>query len=130
MACLKCASLLNVCKGVQGSFWNATGLRWFQTSVPVTAGQKWRLEQGLAADNTRYGPLTDMPDYSYLDGRPTPLSKGQVQRRRRRIGIAKRIKFLVGEMNEARENYALKQKEEVTQNEEAVKKRLKPKTDQ
>ncbi|XP_071089685.1 large ribosomal subunit protein mL52-like [Haliotis cracherodii] len=130
MACLKCASLLQVCKGVQGSFWNATGLRWFQTSVPVTAGQQWRLEEGQAANNTRYGPLTDRPDYSFLDGRPTPLSKGQIKRRRRRIGIANRIKLLVGEMNEAREKYAMKQEEEVKQKDEAVKRRLKPKTDQ
>ncbi|XP_067651487.1 large ribosomal subunit protein mL52-like [Haliotis asinina] len=130
MACLKCASLLKSCKGVQDSLWNATGLRWFQTSVPVTVGQQWRLERGQAANNTRYGPLTDMPDYSYIDGRPTPLSKGQVRRRWKRIGIAKRIKLLVGEMNEARENYALKQKKEEKQKEEAVTRRLKPKTDQ
>lgn len=27
-----------------------------------------------------YGPLVDGPDYTFLDGRPTPLRKGQIKR--------------------------------------------------
>uniref|UniRef100_A0A1D5QQV6 Large ribosomal subunit protein mL52 n=1 Tax=Macaca mulatta TaxID=9544 RepID=A0A1D5QQV6_MACMU len=29
------------------------------------AGSQWRLQQGLAANPSGYGPLTDLPDWSY-----------------------------------------------------------------
>lgn len=33
----------------------------------------WRMKRRLPKNPTSEGPLTDLPDFSYLDGRPTPL---------------------------------------------------------
>lgn len=33
----------------------------------------WRRNRRLPKNPTSSGPLTDLPDYSYMDGRPTPL---------------------------------------------------------
>lgn len=34
---------------------------------------QWRVERGLCRNRTAEGVLTDTPDFTYLDGRPTPL---------------------------------------------------------
>lgn len=33
----------------------------------------WRRNRRLPRNPTSAGPLTDLPDYSFMDGRPTPL---------------------------------------------------------
>lgn len=33
----------------------------------------WRRNRRLPKNPTSSGPLTDLPDYTYMDGRPTPL---------------------------------------------------------
>lgn len=33
----------------------------------------WRRNRRLPKNPTSSGPLTDLPDYSYMDGRPAPL---------------------------------------------------------
>lgn len=33
----------------------------------------WRRNRRLPKNPTSSGPLTDLPDYSFMDGRPTPL---------------------------------------------------------
>lgn len=35
--------------------------------------KEWRAERGLPANRNAEGVLTDGPDFTYLDGRPTPL---------------------------------------------------------
>lgn len=34
---------------------------------------KWRYARGLPRNPNTAGPLTDLPDYTFMDGRPTPL---------------------------------------------------------
>ncbi|CAL8376975.1 unnamed protein product [Boreogadus saida] len=41
--------------------------RSFGTTSTNQAGKKWRTEHGLAPSGTEYGPLTDLPDWSYAD---------------------------------------------------------------
>jgi hypothetical protein len=53
----------------------------FHVSCRLGAGKLWRQKVGLPKLQTARGPLTDLPDYSFLDGRPTPLSVGQVKRK-------------------------------------------------
>ncbi|XP_060475182.1 large ribosomal subunit protein mL52 isoform X7 [Panthera onca] len=66
-------------------------VRKLHSSVAARAGSQWRLQQGLAANPSGYGPLTELPDWSYADGRPAPPMKGQLQRK------AQREKFAVSE---------------------------------
>jgi hypothetical protein len=45
----------------------------FHTSKFTLLDQKWRDEKGLPANPNAEGPLTNLPDYTFMDGRPTPL---------------------------------------------------------
>lgn len=54
---------------------------------------------GLARSGTEYGPLTDLPDWSFADGRPAPPLKGQLRRKQEREVLAKRIVMLNSEMD-------------------------------
>nr|XP_020480274.1 39S ribosomal protein L52, mitochondrial isoform X2 [Monopterus albus] len=73
--------------------------RQFSTTCGVQAGEKWRKEHGLARSGTEYGPLTDLPDWSFADGRPAPPLKGQLRRKQEREVLAKRIVMLNSEMD-------------------------------
>ena len=42
------------------------------SSTPALSKQ-WREEKGLPRNRNAEGVLTDTPDFTYLDGRPTPL---------------------------------------------------------
>ncbi|XP_062611932.1 large ribosomal subunit protein mL52-like [Saccostrea cucullata] len=68
-------------------------------------GAKWRIANGKALDNKKYGPLTDLPDYSFLDGRPAPLTTAQQKRLEDRQQIAARVHELMGELNFAKERH-------------------------
>ena len=50
------------------------------TSLVLDAGKIWRQSAGLPKLQTARGPLIDMPDYSFVDGRPAPPSVGQIKR--------------------------------------------------
>ncbi|XP_015446181.2 39S ribosomal protein L52, mitochondrial isoform X5 [Pteropus alecto] len=68
-----------------------SSIRRLHCSAAIRAGSQWRLQQGLAASPSGYGPLTELPDWSYADGRPAPPMKGQLRRK------AQREKFAVSE---------------------------------
>ncbi|XP_033044505.1 39S ribosomal protein L52, mitochondrial isoform X3 [Trachypithecus francoisi] len=44
-----------------------TGVRRLHCGAAAWAGGQWRLQQGLAANPSGYGPLTDLPDWSYAE---------------------------------------------------------------
>nr|XP_023477780.1 39S ribosomal protein L52, mitochondrial isoform X5 [Equus caballus] len=68
-----------------------SSVRRLHCSPAARAGSQWRVHQGLAANPSGYGPLTELPDWSYADGRPAPPMKGQLRRQ------AQREKFAVSE---------------------------------
>lgn len=44
------------------------------SAVARDAGDaQWRRKRELPASKTSFGPLTNLPDYTFNDGRPTPL---------------------------------------------------------
>ncbi|KAF4528126.1 hypothetical protein B566_EDAN016329, partial [Ephemera danica] len=43
---------------------------YFSTSSSLLADPAWRANRKLPRNPNSYGPLTDAPDYSFLDGRP------------------------------------------------------------
>ncbi|XP_047393861.1 39S ribosomal protein L52, mitochondrial isoform X5 [Sciurus carolinensis] len=45
----------------------SVGVRRLHCSVSARAGSQWRLQQGLAANPSGYGPLTELPDWSYAE---------------------------------------------------------------
>lgn len=76
--------------------------------------QKWRQERGLPLNPNAHGPLTDKPDYTFLDGRPTPLGIKQNKRYIKQKEYAKKVIQLSKEIDHAVERHSqiLSQKEE------------------
>ncbi|XP_033096276.1 39S ribosomal protein L52, mitochondrial-like [Anneissia japonica] len=101
--------------------------RLFQTAVPVAAGRAWRESQGHARTGTEYGPLTDLPDWSFADGRPAPDNRSIIDRRETQRKIAERVNMLAKEMMAAVENTKNKEIKEKQEHELRESKKLKAK---
>lgn len=68
--------------------------------------QKWREERGLPENPNAYGVLTDKPDYTYLDGRPTPLGIRQKGRIMKHQELTNKIIELTREVDFAVDRHA------------------------
>ncbi|XP_067436355.1 39S ribosomal protein L52, mitochondrial [Thunnus thynnus] len=101
--------------------------RQLSTTCGVQAGEKWRKEHGLARSGTEYGPLTDLPDWSFADGRPAPPMKGMLRRRQEREALARRIVMLSSEVDRGMERWTEKQEETKRMEEHKKSLLLKPK---
>ncbi|XP_054304843.2 large ribosomal subunit protein mL52 isoform X1 [Pongo pygmaeus] len=105
-------------------FSSVTGVRRLHCSAAAWAGGQWRLQQGLAANPSGYGPLTELPDWSYADGRPAPPMKGQLRRKAERETFARRVVLLSQEMDAGLQAWQLRQQklqEEQRKQENALK---------
>ncbi|XP_005882322.1 PREDICTED: 39S ribosomal protein L52, mitochondrial isoform X1 [Myotis brandtii] len=96
-------------------------------SAAARAGGQWRLQQGMAANPSGYGPLTELPDWSYADGRPAPPMKGQLRRQAQREKFARRVVLLSQEMDAGLQAWQLRQQEKLQEEEQKKKNALKPK---
>ncbi|XP_018560642.1 39S ribosomal protein L52, mitochondrial [Lates calcarifer] len=101
--------------------------RQFSTTCGVQGGEKWRKEHGVSRSGTEYGPLTDLPDWSYADGRPAPPLKGQLRRKQEREALARRIVMLSTEMDRGIEMWKERLDQAKTQEEHQKSLLLKPK---
>ncbi|XP_044518218.1 39S ribosomal protein L52, mitochondrial [Gracilinanus agilis] len=113
--------------GMAGLAVRLLGVRRLHLSVAGRAGGAWRTEQGLAASPSGYGPLTELPDWSYADGRSAPPMKGQLQRREQREKFARRVVLLSQEIDAGLKTWELKQQEKRLEEEKKKQNRLKPK---
>ncbi|XP_051557257.1 39S ribosomal protein L52, mitochondrial [Myxocyprinus asiaticus] len=102
-------------------------IRPFSSTCVTHAGKKWRLENGLARSGSEYGPLTDLPDWSYADGRPAPPLKGQIRRQKQREEFARRAVYLNAEVDKGMERWREKKEEERLKEEQLKSLMLKPK---
>ncbi|XP_066133513.1 large ribosomal subunit protein mL52 isoform X2 [Saccopteryx bilineata] len=102
-------------------------VRRLHCSAAARAGGQWRLQQGLAASPSGYGPLTELPDWSYADGRPAPPMKGQLRRKAQREKFARRVVLLSQEMEAGLQAWELRQQEKLQEEERKQKNALKPK---
>ncbi|MBZ3881306.1 39S ribosomal protein L52, mitochondrial [Sciurus carolinensis] len=84
------------------------------------------LRQGLAANPSGYGPLTELPDWSYADGRPAPPMKGQLRRKTQREKFARRVVLLSQEMDAGIQAWQLRQ-QKLQEEKRKQKNALKPK---
>ncbi|CAH0730017.1 unnamed protein product, partial [Brenthis ino] len=89
--------------------------------------KQWRIEHGLSVNRTAEGILTDGPDYTFLDGRPTPLLQKQKKRMLKQQDYATKIVTLCSEIDFAKKRYQdmLNAKEE--ERRKIISNRLKPK---
>jgi large subunit ribosomal protein L52 len=89
--------------------------------------QKWRQERGLPLNPNASGPLTDGPDYSFLDGRPTPYTVGQKNRVLKHQQLVESIIKLTGEVDFAVTRHAKLQQQEQAAKQKVLDSKLKPK---
>ncbi|XP_028851664.1 large ribosomal subunit protein mL52 isoform X1 [Denticeps clupeoides] len=101
--------------------------RSFATTCTVLAGRSWRLQHGLPCRGSEYGPLTDLPDWSYADGRPSPPMKGQIRRRKEREEFARRVVSLSSEIDNGMQRWRDGKEEEKRLEERKKSLLLKPK---
>ncbi|XP_005085623.3 39S ribosomal protein L52, mitochondrial isoform X2 [Mesocricetus auratus] len=102
-----------------------SSVRRLHCSAAARAGGQWRLKQGLAANSAGYGPLTELPDWSFADGRPAPPMRGQLRRQAQREKLARRIVLLTQEMDAGLQAWKLRQQK--LEEERKQEKGLKPK---
>lgn len=76
------------------------------TTPSHAAGGKWRLQQGLSKYGNEYGPLQEIPDWSYADGRPAPLWPREIKRRQKQKELAEHAVKLIAEMKDAKKTFA------------------------
>ncbi|KAI4479387.1 hypothetical protein M0804_011172 [Polistes exclamans] len=101
----------------------------FHTSYINLLKQDWRRKKGLTENPNAFGPLTNKPDYSFLDGKPTPLGVRQKSRIIKQREYAVRIHKLVGEIDYAVERHKRLQQEKEEERQRILDSKLKPKGD-
>ncbi|KAL6420482.1 hypothetical protein ACFW04_014466 [Cataglyphis niger] len=101
----------------------------FHQSCMRYLNQRWRKKCGLTVNPNAFSPLTNLPDYTFKDGKPTPLGIRQKARLDRQRDYAARIIKLVGEIDYAVERHANLQKEEKQRKQQILDFKLKPKGD-
>ncbi|EDV59650.1 39S ribosomal protein L52, mitochondrial [Drosophila erecta] len=102
-----------------------------QRGIALTAtraiDQKWRAAKGLPENPNAFGPLTNLPDYTYLDGRPTPLGANQKKRLLKQQDIATRIVELSGELEFAKQRHERLKENAESEKQRLIQSKLKPK---
>ncbi|XP_066254229.1 large ribosomal subunit protein mL52 [Euwallacea similis] len=86
-----------------------------------------RREKGLSGNPNASGVLADSSDYSFLDGRITPLGIGQKERLLKNEEAKLKIIALSNEIDFAVERYNRIQEEEKSKKEKILASKLKPK---
>ncbi|XP_036332335.1 39S ribosomal protein L52, mitochondrial [Rhagoletis pomonella] len=106
---------------------NGAPIRQLSCTVVRALDQKWREQKGFPGNPNAFGPVTNMPDYTFLDGRPTPLGSNQKRRIKKQQEIAAKIVTLNSELDFAKRRYARIQAERKAEKENVIKSKLKPK---
>ena len=114
---------------ISNSFAKYEVIRTLSTSPHLCLDQRWRRKKGLPMNPNAYGVLTDTPDYTFMDGRPTPLGVKQGIRLKERQEQAKKIIALSGEIDFAVEYHKKRQLDEMKQRQSIIANKLKPKGD-
>ncbi|KAK7081346.1 mitochondrial translation [Halocaridina rubra] len=99
------------------------GLARFSTASSSYAKFKKSFETRIGA----HGPLIDGPDYTFLDGRPTPLGAGQRRRAIGQVEASEKVIQLMKETKFAIERHQKREKEVKEKRQRIMKSKLKPK---
>ncbi|KAF7282751.1 mitochondrial ribosomal protein L52 [Rhynchophorus ferrugineus] len=101
--------------------------RQFSITCVNNIDQRYRKERNLAFNPNACGVLTDGADYSYLDGRLTPLTRGQRRRVLRQEETKHQIIALTKEIDFAVELHKQKKLQEEETKRNILENKLKPK---
>uniref|UniRef100_A0A8C3T344 Large ribosomal subunit protein mL52 n=1 Tax=Chelydra serpentina TaxID=8475 RepID=A0A8C3T344_CHESE len=75
---------------------------------------QWRVQQGLAPSLAGYGPLQDLPDWAFVDGRPEDEA------------FARRVAMLEQEMERGRRHWQVQQRQQQETRERKRQHQLQP----
>nr|NP_001299365.1 39S ribosomal protein L52, mitochondrial [Papilio xuthus]BAM20050.1 mitochondrial ribosomal protein L52 [Papilio xuthus] len=89
--------------------------------------KEWRVSRGLPVNRNAEGVLTDGPDYTFLDGRPTPLLHKQKLRMLKQRDFASRIVELSSELDFAKTRHEKMIEAKEEERKTILSNRLKPK---
>ncbi|GAV04534.1 hypothetical protein RvY_14802 [Ramazzottius varieornatus] len=84
----------------------------------------WRKERDIPPCATEYGPLSDLPDFRFEDGRPAPLSRGQRNRLNQNEAQAQRISFLLNEVDSAVNTHRMNQQTRLQERQAIIEEKL------
>ncbi|XP_076449329.1 large ribosomal subunit protein mL52-like [Babylonia areolata] len=132
MACSRCSALFQRAVSVR----IPSASRHVSTTIVLQgkrrkepALRKWGLENFPREDRSRQrSALYDLPDFTYLDGRPTPLTKEQLEKKEKNYHLAKRIVMLVNEMEQAKSTHLKRIEAEDTRRKDIIGSKLKQKS--
>lgn len=96
-------------------------------SSTICIYHKWREEKKLPQNPNSFGPLTNLPDYSFANGKPVPYGSNQKRRIDAQRGHLVRIQELAGEIDYAVERHARIQKEIQEKKQRIIDSKLKEK---
>ncbi|XP_055343719.1 39S ribosomal protein L52, mitochondrial-like [Paramacrobiotus metropolitanus] len=91
---------------------------------------KWREDRDIPRTGTEYGPLTDLPDFRFLDGSPAPLSRGQHARLLKSEEYAQRSIFLTKEIDSAVATHAEMEQQRQAERDAIIQNKLRAKSEQ
>ncbi|XP_034831408.1 large ribosomal subunit protein mL52 [Maniola hyperantus] len=109
------------------TFSSYTVVRRSFTCTAMTQMKQWRVSKGLSANRNAEGVLTDGPDYTFLDGRPTPLLQKQKQRMLKQQEFANQIVTLCSEVDFAKRRHQDMVQAKEQERQDIINNRLKPK---
>jgi len=75
----------------------------------------------------KYGSFADSPDYTYLDGRPTPLGSSRLKRALKQREFTKKIVQFSQEMDFAVDLNEKRKEQEAARKQRVLERKLKPK---
>ncbi|XP_034106813.1 large ribosomal subunit protein mL52 [Drosophila nasuta] len=104
-----------------------TAQRHIAISASRFIDQKWRADRGLTENPNAFGPLTNLPDYTYLDGRATPLGSNQKKRLLKQQEVAAKIVELSSELEFAKARHERLKSEAKAEKQRIIQNKLKPK---
>ncbi|KAL8177224.1 UNVERIFIED_CONTAM: hypothetical protein K2H54_043496 [Gekko kuhli] len=105
----------------------ALASRSFHCSSVDQAGGPWRLKHALPENGSQYGPMTDLPDWSFADGRLAPPMKGYLRRKEKNAEFVRRIAMITSEIDHGMKKWEAKVREKEREAEEKRHNRLQPK---
>ncbi|KAL7050918.1 hypothetical protein ACKWTF_004268 [Chironomus riparius] len=82
-----------------------TIVRKFHISTVFNIDQDWRRKMKLPVNPNKESPLTYLPDFTYIDGRPSALGKNQKKRLIKQRELSTKIVDGLNEINFALERF-------------------------
>ncbi|XP_055629724.1 39S ribosomal protein L52, mitochondrial [Toxorhynchites rutilus septentrionalis] len=98
-----------------------------RVSQTVSNNSNWRERKHVSRNPNKSGPLTDLPDYTFLDGKITSLGSNQKKRVVQQRNLVATIVTLSKEMDSALERYERLQQEKEHNMRARAGSKLKPK---